>query len=147
MIANDSIEFNGRHFSKFLGKHIFWGLGCSKLKAAHLVTYFHWFLGKNIKNCPPSKLFLFIPPCNVLTIRGPNKDNEKGTLSYPLCAILQQYWLLLLLDAPSLFDFRIHSCYNGWVSSILQYFQLLQSLSPVWWTFGYLIYSNCKVIN
>ena len=35
------------------------GLGRLKLKAAHPVNYFHGFWGKNIKNCPPSKLFLF----------------------------------------------------------------------------------------
>ena len=30
-----------------------------KLQAVHPVNYFPYFLGKNIKNCPPSKLFLF----------------------------------------------------------------------------------------
>ena len=30
-----------------------------QLKAAHPVNYFSRFLGKNIKFCPPSKLFLF----------------------------------------------------------------------------------------
>ena len=41
----------------FRGK-IFW-LGCWKLKAAFPVNHFSGFLGRNIKNCPPSKLFLF----------------------------------------------------------------------------------------
>ena len=34
-------------------------LGRSKVKAAHLVNYFPGFWGKSVKNCPPSKLFLF----------------------------------------------------------------------------------------
>ena len=35
------------------------GYGAQKLKTAHPVTYFPGFLGRNIKNCPPIKLFLF----------------------------------------------------------------------------------------
>ena len=35
------------------------GLGRSKLKAAQLFNHFPGFLGKNVKNCPPSKLLLF----------------------------------------------------------------------------------------
>ena len=41
------------------GKTHYLSLGCSKLKAAHAINYFPGFLGKNIKNCPPSKSFLF----------------------------------------------------------------------------------------
>ena len=41
------------------GKTHYLGLGCSKLKAAHPMNYFPGFLGKNLKNCPSSKLFLF----------------------------------------------------------------------------------------
>ena len=59
VLANDSIKFKGRHFSKFPGKTRCSGLGRSKLKAAHPVNYFPGFLGKNDKNRPPSKLFLF----------------------------------------------------------------------------------------
>ena len=59
VLANDSIEFKGQHFSQFPGKIHYLGLWRSKLKTAHLVNYFPGFLGKNIKNCPPSKLFLF----------------------------------------------------------------------------------------
>ena len=60
VLANDSIEFKGQHFSKFPGKIYihYLGLGPLKLNAAHPVNYFAGFLGKNIKNCPPSKLFL-----------------------------------------------------------------------------------------
>ena len=43
VLPNGSIEFEGD----------------IKLKAAHPVNYFSGFSGKNIKNCPPSKLFLF----------------------------------------------------------------------------------------
>ena len=43
----------------FQGKHIIWVKGAKKLKTAHPVNYFPGFLGKNIKNYPPSKLFLF----------------------------------------------------------------------------------------
>ena len=41
------------------------GKSAQKSKAAHPVNYFPGFLGKNIKNCPPSKLFLFtsLLPC------------------------------------------------------------------------------------
>ena len=35
----------------------------SKLRAAHPVNYFPGFWGKNVKNCQPSKLFLFTPCC------------------------------------------------------------------------------------
>ena len=59
LLANDSIEFKGRHFSQFSGKTHYLGLGQSKLKAAHPVNCFHGFLGKTIKNCLPSKLSLF----------------------------------------------------------------------------------------
>ena len=59
VIANDSIEIKGLHFSPFPGKTHYLGLGYSKLKAAHQVNYIPRFLGKNIKNYPPSKLFLF----------------------------------------------------------------------------------------
>ena len=34
-------------------------LECSKIETAHPVNYFPGILGKNIKDCPPSKLFLF----------------------------------------------------------------------------------------
>ena len=44
-------------FLKVSGKTHYLGLGNSKLKAAHPVNYFSGFWGKNIKNCPPSKLF------------------------------------------------------------------------------------------
>ena len=37
----------------------FLGYSAQKLKAAHTVNYFCRFLGKNFKNCPPSKLLLF----------------------------------------------------------------------------------------
>ena len=33
--------------------------GAQRLKAVHPVNYFPGFLGRNIKNCSPSKLFLF----------------------------------------------------------------------------------------
>ena len=61
VFANDSIRFKGPHphFSKFPRKTHYLGLGRTKLKAAHPVNYFPGFLGKNIKSCPPSKLFLF----------------------------------------------------------------------------------------
>ena len=36
------------------------GLGHSKLKDAHPVNHFPGFWGKNIKNCPPSKLIVLI---------------------------------------------------------------------------------------
>ena len=52
-LVNNSIEIKGRHSQSFQG------LGCSKLKAAHSVNHFLGFLGKNVKNGPPSKLFLF----------------------------------------------------------------------------------------
>ena len=53
-------EFKGPYFLEFQGNTYYLGLGCSKLKAAHPVNYFPGFLGmKNIKTCPPSKLFLF----------------------------------------------------------------------------------------
>ena len=52
-------EFNRRHFSKFPGKTHYLGLGRSKLKADHPVNYFPGFLGKNIENCKPTKLFFF----------------------------------------------------------------------------------------
>ena len=40
-------------------KHIILVRVLKNMKAAHPVNYFLRFLGKNIKNCPPSKLFLF----------------------------------------------------------------------------------------
>ena len=53
------IALKGGHFSKFPGKTHYSALGCSKLKVAHPVNYFPRFVGKNIKNCPPSKLLSF----------------------------------------------------------------------------------------
>ena len=65
VLANDSIEFTGRYFSKFPGK-THYSLGHSKMKAAHPVNYFPGILGKNVKNYPPSKLFLFTSlTCNM----------------------------------------------------------------------------------
>ena len=46
-------------FLRFPWKAHYLGSERSKLKAAHPVYYFPGFSGKNIKNCPPSKLFLF----------------------------------------------------------------------------------------
>ena len=40
-------------------KYIIWGQSAQKLKVAHPINCFPGFSGKNIKNCPPSKLFLF----------------------------------------------------------------------------------------
>ena len=56
-LADDGIE--REYISKFVGKTHYLGETTQKLKAAHPVNYFPWFLGKNIKTCPPSKLFLF----------------------------------------------------------------------------------------
>ena len=61
-VSTGSIEIKRGHFSKFPGKTHYLGLLCRKLKAAHPacpVNYFPRFLGKNIKNCPTCKLFLF----------------------------------------------------------------------------------------
>ena len=52
------IEFKGRYFSEFPGKTHYLGLVRSKLKVEHPVNYFPGFLGKNIKNCLCTKLFL-----------------------------------------------------------------------------------------
>ena len=49
----------GWYISKFSGKNTLFGIERSNSKAALPVNYFCGFLGKNIKNCPPSKLFLF----------------------------------------------------------------------------------------
>ena len=46
-------------FLKVFRKTHYLGLVRSKLKAPNPVNYFPGFLGKHIKNCPPSKLFLF----------------------------------------------------------------------------------------
>ena len=48
------------YISKFLGKthYLEKKKNTQKLKAAHPVNYFPGFVGKNTKNCPPSKLFL-----------------------------------------------------------------------------------------
>ena len=40
VLANESIDFRGQHFSKFPGRPHYLGLGRSKLKAAHQVNYF-----------------------------------------------------------------------------------------------------------
>ena len=60
------IALKGQHISKHLGgtkkgkkKKHYLGYGPQKLKATHPVEYFPGFFGRNIKNCPPSKLFLF----------------------------------------------------------------------------------------
>ena len=58
MIASE-VKGQLQHLSKFPGKTHYLGLGYSKLKAAHPVNYFPRFLAKNVKNYPPSKLFLF----------------------------------------------------------------------------------------
>ena len=42
-----------------MAKILFVCYGAQKLNAAHPVNYFPGVLGKNIENCPPSKLFLF----------------------------------------------------------------------------------------
>ena len=47
------------NISKFIEKTYHLSLACSKLKAAHPVNYFPGFLGEDVKNCPPIKLFLF----------------------------------------------------------------------------------------
>ena len=54
-------QWFGQHFSKFPRKTNYLSLECSKLSAAHPVNYFSWFLGKNVQNCPLSKLFIFTP--------------------------------------------------------------------------------------
>ena len=52
------VTLKERHISKFFLEDTL-GYGVQKLMAAHPVNYFPGFLGINIKNCPPSKLFLF----------------------------------------------------------------------------------------
>ena len=54
------------------------GFGSSKLEAAHPVTYFPWFLGKNIKNYPPSKLFLFTTLQTTPLENNNEETNESG---------------------------------------------------------------------
>ena len=51
------IEFKGQSFLNFPQRKHYFGFGPSKLKASNSVNYFSRFLGKNIENCPPSKLF------------------------------------------------------------------------------------------
>ena len=56
------MALHGCHISKFPKKiqyTMIYESERSKLKAAHSINYFPRFLGKNIKNCPPSKVFLF----------------------------------------------------------------------------------------
>ena len=49
--------WKGHHISQsFRGKSHYLGTSAQKSKAAHPVNYFPGFLGKNIKNCPPSLL-------------------------------------------------------------------------------------------
>ena len=69
------------------------GLGHSKLKAVHPVNYFSGFLGKNIKNCPPSKLFLFtsLVPLN----SHDNSKQQNRTLSCSYICIYQIEWVNL----------------------------------------------------
>ena len=71
VLATNSIEFKRWNFPKFLGKIHYLGVGPSKLKAFPPVNYFPGFLGKNSKNCPPSKFILIYlnskncPPSNL----------------------------------------------------------------------------------
>ena len=46
-------------FSEFPRKNIILVRTLKKLEAAHPVNYFSGVLGNKIRNCPPSKLFLF----------------------------------------------------------------------------------------
>ena len=55
----DLIVLEGGTSQNFAQKHNSWVRLLKNLEAAHPVNYFPQFLGKNIKNCPPSKLFLF----------------------------------------------------------------------------------------
>ena len=59
-----ALNLKGNVSQSFQGKlmRVIWVYGASKLRAARPVNYFPEFLGKNIKNCPPSKLFLFASP-------------------------------------------------------------------------------------
>ena len=53
----------------------FLGKSAQKSKAAHPVNYFPGFLGKNIKNCPPSKLSLFT------SLQRGVLESQRGNLS------------------------------------------------------------------
>ena len=76
--GDTSLSFQGKHIIRVCAK---------KLKAAHPVNYFPGFLGNNVKNCPPIKLFLFtsLVPCGA---RGPgrvqNRISEKKVNRYGL---------------------------------------------------------------
>ena len=62
-LASDSID-KGKMLNIYRQKAYYLG---SKLNAAHQVNYFRGFLGKNIENCPPSKLLLFTSLCSYNT--------------------------------------------------------------------------------
>ena len=66
VLTTDIIELKGQHLFKFPGKTHYFGLGYLKLKAAQPVNYFPRFLGKNIKDYPPSKLFSFTSLVTIL---------------------------------------------------------------------------------
>ena len=53
----------GGAYSKILNKNTMLGLEPVKIKAAHPVNYFPWFLGKRLKimYCPPN--YSALPPC------------------------------------------------------------------------------------
>ena len=70
VFADDGIE--RVIYLKVFEENTIFGLNRSKLKAAHPVNYFPEFLGKNIKNCPPSKLFLFSSLQLSILYRGGN---------------------------------------------------------------------------
>ena len=69
VLANDSIEFTGRHFSKFPGRIHFLGFGCSKLKVAHPVNYFLGFLGTELIIAHPVN-YSYLPPCMIFKKRN-----------------------------------------------------------------------------
>ena len=78
VLAKDSTELKNNIFEVSRKSH-YLGLGPSNLKAAHPVNYFPAFLGKNIKNCPPSKLFL--PPWSLRPISGADRRKLQPNLT------------------------------------------------------------------
>ena len=67
------------------------GLGHSKFKAAHSVNIFLDYLGKNIKNCPPSKLFLFTSLVDIVNYIQGNLKGESVVAAILLSGMEASY--------------------------------------------------------
>ena len=81
VLANDSVEFIGRPFSKLPGKTHYLSLGCSKLKDAHPVNFFLDF-GAKILRIAHLVNYSYLPPWLWMRIITPRKRLYSYALNY-----------------------------------------------------------------